>query len=81
MTVIDMAATGQNIRTMRVAAGMTIRDVMNVCGVSAAAVTKWQSGGAVPSIDNMVILAAAWGVKLDDIVVTKGTQGGAGRAL
>ena len=37
MTVIDMAATGQNIRAMRVAAGMTIRDVMNVCGVSAAA--------------------------------------------
>ena len=45
--VIDMAATGRNIHDLRVAAGMTIRDVQDACGVSATAVTKWQRGGAV----------------------------------
>ena len=50
---------------------MTIRDVQDVTGVSAAAVTKWQSGNAIPSIDNLVVLAALWGVQMDDIVVTR----------
>ena len=69
MPVIDMAATGKNIRAMRVAAGMTIKDIQDVCGVSATAVTKWQTGKTIPSIDNMVILASVWDVKIDDIVV------------
>ena len=71
MPVIDMAATGRNIRNLRVAAGMTIRDIQDACGVSAAAVTKWQNGHAVPTIDNMVILADIWNVRIDDIVVTE----------
>ena len=70
MPVIDMAATGRNIKDMRMAAGMTIRDIQNACGVSATAVTKWQNGSAVPSIDNMVILADIWNVRIDDILVT-----------
>lgn len=68
MPVIDMAATGRNIRNLRVAAGMTIRDVQDACGVSAAAVTKWQNGQTVPTIDNMIILASIWDVKIDDII-------------
>ena len=71
MPVIDMAATGQNIRAMRIAAGMTIKDIQDACGVSATAVTKWQKGRAVPTIDNMVILADIWKVRIDDIVVTE----------
>ncbi len=69
MPVIDMAATGRKIHDLRVAAGMTIRDIQNACGVSATAVTKWQKGCAVPTIDNMVILADIWHVRIDEIVV------------
>ena len=71
MPVIDMAATGRNIRAMRVAAGMTIKDIQDACSISATAVTKWQKGYAVPTIDNMVILADIWKVRIDDIVVTE----------
>ena len=71
MPVIDMAATGRNIRNLRVAAGMTIRDIQDACGVSAAAVNKCQNGQTVPTIDNMVILAEIWNVRIDDIVVTE----------
>ena len=71
MPTIDMAATGQRIRDMRIAAGMTIHDIQDACGVSAAAVTKWQGGKAMPTIDNIVILAAIWNVPIDAIIVVK----------
>ncbi|MBQ5952828.1 MAG: helix-turn-helix transcriptional regulator [Lachnospiraceae bacterium] len=58
MPTIDMAATGRNIRDRRLKAGMTVVDVTKACGVSAAAVCKWQSGQCLPTIDNMIILAA-----------------------
>lgn len=69
MPTIDMTATGKKIKDMRVSSGMTIRDVQNACGVSATAVTKWQNGKAIPTIDNMVILAAIWKVKIDELIV------------
>ena len=69
MPMIDMVATGKNIRNFRIAAGMTIKDIQDVCGVSAAAVTKWQKGDAIPTIDNMIILADVWDIRIDDIIV------------
>lgn len=69
MPTIDMTATGQNIKNKRIGAGMSVADITNACGVSAAAVCKWQSGQTIPSIDNMIVLAAIWNCKIDDIVV------------
>ena len=69
MPTIDMIATGKNIRAMRIAAGMTIDDVTRACGVSRAAVAKWQRGDAIPTIDNLVILASVWNVRVDDIII------------
>ena len=71
MPTIDMAATGRNIKDRRVKAGMTVADVTNACGVSAAAVCKWQNGQCIPTIDNMSILAAIWNCRIDDIVVVR----------
>lgn len=33
------------------------------------ALYKWQHGTALPTIDNLVVLAAVLGVKVDDILV------------
>ena len=71
MPMIDMAATGANIRRLRKAAGMTIADIQVLCGISAAAIGKWQRGDAVPTVDNLVILAAAWNIRMDDIIVVR----------
>ena len=71
MPTIDMTATGQNIRNKRIGAGMSVADITNACGVSAAAVCKWQNGQSVPTIDNMIILAAIWNCRIDDIVVVR----------
>ncbi len=67
---INTIATGQNIDRMRIAAGMSVKDVQTVFGFATPqAVYKWIHGAAMPTIDNLVILAALFGVTMDDIVV------------
>lgn len=70
MATIDMIATGQNIHDIRVQNGMTIKDVQDACGISSTSVCNWQKGKAIPTIDNLVILASLWNVMIDDIIVT-----------
>ena len=68
--VIDMAATGRNIAQLRTSAGISVRDMQNIFGFSTPqAIYKWQHGDALPTIDNLVILAAVLGVRMDDIIV------------
>lgn len=68
--VIDMAATGRNIIALRQQAGVSVRELQRVFGFSTPqAIYKWQHGDALPTIDNIVILAAALGVGIDDIIV------------
>jgi len=70
MPVIDMAATGQNIARMRQAAGLTVRDLQTIFGFSTPqAIYKWQRGTAMPTLDNIVMLAAVFGVTVDEILV------------
>lgn len=68
--VIDMIATGQNIAKLRNAAGMTVRDLQDVFGfANPQSIYKWQNGVCLPTLDNMVILAAVLQVGVDDIIV------------
>lgn len=55
---IDIQQTGANIKALRKAAGIKVKDVADMLGVSPQAVAKWQAGTALPTIDNLVILAA-----------------------
>ena len=72
--VIDTVATGKNIVRLRKQAGLTIRDVQDVFGFSTPqAIYKWQRGDALPTIDNLVILAAIFDVTIDDIIVYQQT--------
>jgi transcriptional regulator with XRE-family HTH domain len=71
--VIDLTATGQNIKNLRVAAGISVRDLQAILGfTNPQAIYKWQNGDCMPSIDNLVILAAVLGVTVDQILVVKG---------
>ncbi len=68
--VIDMTATGINITRMRVNAGMTVRDLQDIFGFTTPqAIYKWQRGTALPTVDNLVVLAAVFGVRIDDILI------------
>ena len=71
LPVIDMVRTGQNIATLRKQAGLSVRDLQDVFGFATPqAIYKWQQGVALPTIDNLVVLAAVLQVRMDDILVT-----------
>ena len=68
--VIDMAATGQNIARLRKRAGLTVKDLQDVFGFATPqAIYKWQRGTAMPTLDNIAVLAAVFGVMIDDILI------------
>ena len=69
---VDTVATGRNIDRLRIAAGMSIKDMQMVFGFATPqAIYKWIHGTSMPTIDNLVILAAMLGVTLDEIVVVE----------
>ena len=71
---INTVATGQNINRLRVAAGLTVRDMQMAFGFSTPqAIYKWIHGTALPSIDNLVILADMLNVTMDEIVIVDRT--------
>lgn len=65
-----MTATGINITRMRINAGLTVKDLQDVFGFSTPqAIYKWQRGTALPTVDNLVVLATVFGVRIDDILI------------
>ncbi len=67
---IDMVATGKNITKLRQDAGLTVRDLQEMFGFTTPqAIYKWQHGAAMPTIDNLVVLAVVFNVPIDDIIV------------
>lgn len=69
---IDMVKTGQNILRLRKQAGLSVRDLQDVFGFSTPqAIYKWQRGTALPTVDNLVVLAAVFRVRVDDILAVE----------
>ena len=67
---INLVATGQNIVRLRKAAGLSVKDLQDIFGFATPqAIYKWQKVTAMPTIDNLVVLAMVFQVKMDDIIV------------
>ena len=72
---IDMEATGTNIVRMRRQHGMTVQDLQQIFGFSTPqAIYKWQRGVTMPTLDNLVVLAAVFHTTIDAIVVRAGVS-------
>jgi len=70
--VINAAATGKNIETLRKQRGLSVRDLQEVLGFATPqAIYKWQHGMSLPTVDNLVVLAAVFRVPIDEIIVTE----------
>ena len=70
LPVIDMIRTGQNIGRLRKQVGLSVRDLQDIFGFATPqAIYKWQQGAALPTLDNLVVLAAVLQVRMDDILV------------
>ena len=69
--VIDQVATGRQIKALRMACGISVADLQQALGfANPQTIYKWQRGDGMPSLDNLVIIATVFGVKVDDIIIT-----------
>ena len=61
---------GSDRRKHRKAAGLTVHDLQLAFGFnSPQAIYKWQNGTALPTVDNLIGLAALLKVHIDDILI------------
>lgn len=75
---IDLVQTGANIINLRKAVGLSVHDLQCAFGFqSPQAIYKWQNGTALPTVDNLVVLAALLQVRIDDILITTISSAGA----
>lgn len=69
--MIEMEATGRNIRRIMAQRGVRVRDVQQACGFEQPqAVYKWLHGQSLPSVDNLVILSIVLNTTVEGILVT-----------
>lgn len=69
MPIINMVKTGQNILMLRKQQGLTVKNLQDIFGFATPqAIYKWQHGTALPSIDNLLVLAMVFQVKMEDIL-------------
>lgn len=70
MPVIDLIRTGENIRKIRKQRGITVRQLQEIFGFSTPqAIYKWQQGTALPTIDNLLVLASVLDVPIERILI------------
>lgn len=75
MPIINMTATGKNIENLRKQRALSVKDLQEIFEFTTPnAIYKWQRGIAMPSIDNLVVLATIFQVQIDDILVLDGAQ-------
>ena len=69
---IDMVKTGQNIVRLREKQGLSVKDLQDIFGFTTPqAIYKWQHGTAIPTVDNLVVLAQVFQVHIEDVLVVK----------
>ncbi len=72
--VIDLPATGANIRRLRQTRGLSVRDLQQFFGFEEPqAIYKWQRGQSLPTVDNLYALSALLDVPMNDILVAVNT--------
>ena len=70
---INMVATGANIKRLIKASGYSVRDIMEITGISTEqAIYKWFRGESLPSIDSMIILGSVLGIEITELLVIDG---------
>ncbi|MBR5422692.1 MAG: helix-turn-helix transcriptional regulator [Clostridia bacterium] len=69
--VIDLAATGENIRRLRISRGLSVRQLQSFFGFEEPrAIYKWQKGESLPTVDNLYALGKILDVPMEQILIT-----------
>ena len=68
--VINVTLTGLRIKELMAKNGYSVKDIQIKLGLACPqGIYKWFDGKTLPSLDNLVILATIFNVKIDDILV------------
>ncbi len=68
--VINTKATASRIKELRHRSGFSVRELQTIFNFSSAeAIYCWEKGKYLPKIDNLIVLAAVFGVTVDDIIM------------
>ena len=69
--VVDLVKTGENITRLMNINNVTVKDLQDVFGFEyPQAIYKWKRGECLPTVDNLIILAALFKTTVDEIIVT-----------
>lgn len=69
---IDLVATGENIRRLRIAHGQSVEELQRYLGLaSPQTIYKWQRGAALPTVDHLYALSHKWNVPMEAILVRR----------
>ncbi len=72
MPMVDLPATGTNIRNMMAMNNVTAAEIADTLGFTTRnAVYKWIRGEALPTVDNLVVLAVILNTTIDSIIVVR----------
>lgn len=67
--VIDLKATGNKIKKLRTQTGYSVKDLQELFGFEyPQAIYAWEQGKNVPTVDNLLVLARLFKVRIEDIV-------------
>lgn len=69
--MIDMEATGKNIRNLMKITGYSARELERLIGCTQMTFFNWQEGKNLPSFDNLLRLAGILKTPMEKIVVFK----------
>ena len=75
--VVNLKRTGQNIASLRVQRGISVRDLQAMLGIATPqAIYKWQRGETLPTIENLVALSCILSVPIEEILAADCQTGG-----
>ena len=75
--VVDMKLTGQNIASLRIKRGISVREMQHLLGFTTPqSIYKWQRGETLPTLENLAALACILDVAMDDILAVECRRAG-----
>ena len=75
--VVDMKLTGQNIASLRIKRGISVREMQHLLGFTTPqSIYKWQRGETLPTLENLAALACILEVSMDDILAVECRKAG-----
>lgn len=75
--VVDMKLTGQNIASLRIKRGISVREMQHLLGFTTPqSIYKWQRCETLPTLENLAALACILDVSMDDILAVECRRAG-----